>query len=156
MNKIISKILNVTSILFAKKIKIDGILILAQRNNGSAVGILKESMKMIDLNPYANEWKSLINRNINGIFLHNDSSVPPSILHRSKFIVPSKNYISKIGPLLCASMLIRWASVIAANVHYDSRIPIEIQLLFLSQYNTEEANRLIKWLESYYKEHHFL
>ena len=156
MNKILIRLLIIVSLPFTKKVKINGILVVAQKRNDIAINTLKNALRIIDENSNAENWKLLVNRNVKGMFLHNYSCLPLSVFYQIKLIISDIGYISQISPLLCASMLIRWASIIALNVDYSSRIPITKQLLFLSQYDTEEANDMMKGLESYYKNHHLL
>ena len=150
------KLLLAVSLPFTKKVRINGILVVAQRGNNTAINILKDALQIIDKNSSVDNWKLLVDSNIRGVFLHNYSCLPPLIFHNIKLIIPDKDYISQMSSLLCASMLIRWASIIALNVNYSSRVPITKQLLFLSQYDTEEANNMMKRLESHYKKYHFL
>jgi len=159
MDKMPRLTLFIANVFFSKKIKIGNILIFSQKNNHNndiAVEILKDAINIINKTSDEKEWKYLVSNNIKGIFLHNFSSLPLFINQRRKFVIPQKDYISQISSLLCASMLIRWANVVALNVNYSSHVPITKQLLFLSQYGTEEANDMMKGLESYYKNHHLL
>lgn len=117
--------------------------------NKSIISKIIEAVALLEKYSDDVNWVIFVENNIKFIFI-NYSSKKTLIFHKAKIVCVHDMYINKSSALFCASMLVRWASILKDNLEYEDIKAKKKQINFLLQINSIESIHIAKYLKDFY------